>query len=137
MLLARLYSLSGCCNANDMKLCPIPCIYYQPLKTMYIVTGPIRIQVLHLKKFCYLGLLAQFLGLSDSPNTFDDNLGYQTKHILQKKLWNHCRWLRDPEEDKFCLVDIEYLKECIYVIDWKKYNFSQNCYPNSKQTWYR
>ena len=30
-------------------------------------------------------LLAQLLGLSASPNAFDDNLGSQTKHILQKK----------------------------------------------------
>ena len=51
-----------------------------------MVTGPIRIQVFACEKSSAISeLLAQFLGLSSSPNTFDDNLGSQTKHILQKK----------------------------------------------------
>ena len=71
------------------KWCPIPIIYYQlhPLKTLYMVTGPIRIQVFACEKSSAISeLLAQFLGFSGSPNTFDDNLGSQTKHILQKNL---------------------------------------------------
>ena len=65
----------------------IPIIYYQlqPLKTLYMVTVPFRIQVFACEKSSAISeLLAQFLGLSGSPNTFDDNLGSQTKHILQK-----------------------------------------------------
>ena len=84
------------------KWCSIPIIYYQlqPLKTLYMVTGPFRIQVFACEKSSAIPeLLAQLLGLSASPNAFDDNLGSQTKHILQKKtsetIADGCKTLRN------------------------------------------
>ena len=67
------------------KLGPIPIIYYQlqPLKPLYLVTGPLGTQIFACKKSSAIPqLLPQLLSLFGCPNAYDNKVWSHTHHSL-------------------------------------------------------
>ena len=98
------------------KLVPIPIIYYQlqPLKPLYMVTGPLGTQIFACKKSSAIPqLLPQLLSLFGCPNAYDNKVWSHTHHSLpiaanetplcgHKKLRNTSFQMRQHLQDQVC-----------------------------------